>query len=358
MPHHARDQLPAHADRHRAQVRRHPGRPEHEPSAPPSTSRSGSTSTAICSSPRSATSRSGRTASSWSRSSAGPTRARTTTSTRARSSSTSSRATSCCACIEDGKPADIPIREGEIFLLPPKVPHSPQRPAGTVGLVIERKRRRPRSRTASCGSAPSCDDEALRGVPPRHQHRHAAAAGVRPLLQRPRSTAPASSAAYAGDPACAGCMKIDIHTHLLPAASCRASPSASATAASCTLEHHAPCRARMVRDDGKFFREVESNCWDPAQRARGVRRARRERAGAVHGAGDVQLLGEARARPRACRASSTTTSPRVVAAHPRRFVGLGTLPLQVAGAGRRASWSAACASWASPGVQIGSHVNG
>ena len=43
--------------------------------------------------------------------------------------------------IEDGQMKDLPIREGEIFLLPPKVPHSPQRPAGTVGLVIERKRR-------------------------------------------------------------------------------------------------------------------------------------------------------------------------------------------------------------------------
>ena len=35
---------------------------------------------------------------------------------------------------------NIPIREGDIYLLPPKVPHSPQRPANTVGLVIERKR--------------------------------------------------------------------------------------------------------------------------------------------------------------------------------------------------------------------------
>lgn len=42
--------------------------------------------------------------------------------------------------IEDGQPVDIPIREGEIFLLPPKVPHSPQRPANSVGLVIERYR--------------------------------------------------------------------------------------------------------------------------------------------------------------------------------------------------------------------------
>jgi 3-hydroxyanthranilate 3,4-dioxygenase len=42
--------------------------------------------------------------------------------------------------MEDGKPRDIPVREGEIFLLPPRVPHSPQRPANTVGLVIERVR--------------------------------------------------------------------------------------------------------------------------------------------------------------------------------------------------------------------------
>ncbi len=40
----------------------------------------------------------------------------------------------------DGKPQDFPIREGEIFLLPPNVPHSPQRPAETVGLVLERRR--------------------------------------------------------------------------------------------------------------------------------------------------------------------------------------------------------------------------
>ena len=43
--------------------------------------------------------------------------------------------------MEDGIPVDIPINEGDIFLLPPKVPHSPQRPANTVGLVIEKVRR-------------------------------------------------------------------------------------------------------------------------------------------------------------------------------------------------------------------------
>jgi 3-hydroxyanthranilate 3,4-dioxygenase len=42
--------------------------------------------------------------------------------------------------IDDGKPVDVSINEGEIFLLPAGMPHSPQRPANTIGLVIERKR--------------------------------------------------------------------------------------------------------------------------------------------------------------------------------------------------------------------------
>ncbi len=42
--------------------------------------------------------------------------------------------------MENGIPKDIPIEEGEIFLLPPRVHHSPQRFINTVGLVVERQR--------------------------------------------------------------------------------------------------------------------------------------------------------------------------------------------------------------------------
>ena len=43
--------------------------------------------------------------------------------------------------IQDGRAVDVPIREGEVFLLPAHMPHSPQRFAHTVGLVIERVRK-------------------------------------------------------------------------------------------------------------------------------------------------------------------------------------------------------------------------
>lgn len=42
--------------------------------------------------------------------------------------------------MNDGVPQDIEIKEGEVYYLPPNIPHSPQRKANTVGLVIEQKR--------------------------------------------------------------------------------------------------------------------------------------------------------------------------------------------------------------------------
>lgn len=42
--------------------------------------------------------------------------------------------------VQDGEFVDITIGEGDIFLLPPRVPHSPQRVRDTVGIVVERPR--------------------------------------------------------------------------------------------------------------------------------------------------------------------------------------------------------------------------
>lgn len=50
---------------------------------------------------------------------------------------------------DDGLVSDMVVREGELFALPANVPHSPQRAAGTFGLVVERRR-------------PSVEDDTLR----------------------------------------------------------------------------------------------------------------------------------------------------------------------------------------------------
>ena len=41
---------------------------------------------------------------------------------------------------EDGTGVDVPLGEGDVFMIPPNVPHRPVRKANTVGLVVEQKR--------------------------------------------------------------------------------------------------------------------------------------------------------------------------------------------------------------------------
>lgn len=43
--------------------------------------------------------------------------------------------------VEDGRVRDVPVPEGNMLLVPPRLPHSPQRPEpGSIGLVVERSR--------------------------------------------------------------------------------------------------------------------------------------------------------------------------------------------------------------------------
>jgi aminocarboxymuconate-semialdehyde decarboxylase len=59
--------------------------------------------------------------------------------------------------------------------------------------------------------------------------------------------------------------KIDIHTHILPKDLPRFKEKFG-YGGFIQLEHHKDCCARMLKDDGTFFREIEMNCWDPVMR--------------------------------------------------------------------------------------------
>ena len=69
----------------------------------------------------------------------------------------------------DGRIVGHVVREGELFLVPGGVPHSPRRPAGTWGLVIERTRRPDERDTVAwychrCGSTLAEHRFALRDI--------------------------------------------------------------------------------------------------------------------------------------------------------------------------------------------------
>src|SRR6187549_336592 len=60
-------------------------------------------------------------------------------------------------------------------------------------------------------------------------------------------------------------LKIDVHTHILP----RDIPHWKhrfGYGGFITLDHYQPCCARMVRDDGFKFRDVDENCWSAEKR--------------------------------------------------------------------------------------------
>ena len=150
-------------------------------------------------------------------------------------------------------------------------------------------------------------------------------------------------------------MKIDIHTHLLPAELPRFAERYG-YGGFITLEHHAPCRARMLRDDGKFFREIESNCWDPEQRIKEC-----DAAGvSVQVLSTVPVMFSYWTKPEHGLDLSRFLNDHlasVVRGNPRRFAGLGTVPLQDVKLAVR-ELERCVRELGLAGVQIGSHVNG
>ena len=148
-------------------------------------------------------------------------------------------------------------------------------------------------------------------------------------------------------------LKIDIHTHILPKEIPRWKDKFG-YGGFIQLEHHRPCRARMIKDNGHFFREVEDNCWSAERRIEecdgfGVN---------VQVLSTVPVMFSYWAKPLDGAEIAKFLNDgiaEIVAAFPKRFIGLGTVPMQ--DTQLAINELERCKKIGFAGVQIGTNVN-
>ncbi len=148
-------------------------------------------------------------------------------------------------------------------------------------------------------------------------------------------------------------MRIDLHTHILPEnwPNLREKYGYGGFV---QLDHYAPCRARM-HIDGAFFRDIASNCWDPAVRMQDC-----ERTGVtLQVLSTVPVMFSYWAKPADAHDLSMLLNDHiagVVREQPTRFAGLGTIPMQSPDHAIR-EMERCVKQLGLCGVEIGSNVN-
>jgi aminocarboxymuconate-semialdehyde decarboxylase len=148
-------------------------------------------------------------------------------------------------------------------------------------------------------------------------------------------------------------LKIDIHTHILP----KNWPDLRQKygyGGFVSLDHH-KCGAARMMIDGKFFREVEANCWDPATR---MDESEKHNVN-VQVLSTVPVMFSYWAKPNDALDLSRYLNDHiagVVSDFPKRFVGLGTIPMQAPELAIK-ELERCVQQLGLAGVQIGSHVN-
>lgn len=148
-------------------------------------------------------------------------------------------------------------------------------------------------------------------------------------------------------------LKIDVHTHILPKDIPRWKEKFG-YGGFITLDHYRPCSAHMVRDDGKQFRDIEENCWEPS-----VRVAEMDQVGiSVQVLSTVPVMFSYWAKPADGAEISNLLNDHIagiVNDFPTRFVGLGTVPMQDTDLAVKELER--CKEIGLAGVQIGTNIN-